>query len=420
MEFDRRRLLQLAGWSGLAWLTPLARALARQEEAAPSGAPARSLILLWLDGGPSQLETFDPQPDRPIASGTRAIKTALGGVQLAAGLERTAEMMESLSIVRSLVSSEGDHQRGTWLVKTGYRPNASLLYPSIGAILSHELSGAGVDLPRHISILSDHWAGRGGVLGDEYDAYMAGDPIHPLPDVTARAPDDRYQRRMDDLAVVEDAFARGRRALAERTLHRQAIAGARRFMSSEQLKAFDVSQEPAELRAAYGDTPFGRGCLAARRLTEAGVRCVEVSLGTWDSHIKNHEIHDRRKAELDPALAALVGDLKTRGTLAHTMVLCTGEFGRAPQMNRAGGRDHWTHGFSAVLAGGGLRGGQIIGATDPEGGKEPHDPRPVADLHATILTAFGLDPAKEYPTPIGRPIKLSEGRPMPELLGASV
>ncbi len=143
---------------------------------------------------------------------------------------------------------------------------------------------------------------------------------------------------------------------------------------------------------------------------------MEVTLAGWDSHVNNHEIHDKLKAVLDPAFAALVQDLKTRGQLAHTLVLCAGEFGRTPTVNRLGGRDHWPHGFSVAIAGGGLRGGQVIGATDPEGSQKVHDPRQVADVHATILTTFGIDPHKEYNAPIGRPLKLSEGKPLGELL----
>jgi uncharacterized protein (DUF1501 family) len=229
-------------------------------------------------------------------------------------------------------------------------------------------------------------------------------------------PQPRLERRLADLEVLERSFARGRSKSAERTLHRQSVVSAHRMMTSEQLRAFDVSAEPAALRQAYGNTPFGRGCLAARRLTAAGVRCVEVTLAGWDSHVNNHETHDKLKAVLDPAFAALVQDLKTRGQLAHTLVLCAGEFGRTPTVNRLGGRDHWPHGFSVAIAGGGLRGGQVIGATDPEGSQKVHDPRQVADVHATILTALGIDPRKEYNSPIGRPVKLSDGKPLGELL----
>ena len=188
-------------------------------------------------------------------------------------------------------------------------------------------------------------------------------------------------------------------------------------MTSEQLKAFDVSLETAAGRKAYGDTPFGRGCLAARRLIEVGVRCVEVTLDGWDTHANNHELCTANKQILDPAFAALITDLRERASLwDRTIVLCGGEFGRTPKINPLDGRDHWPHGFSMALAGGRLRGGQAIGETDPDGGRKVHDPRQVADVHATILTALGLSPSKELTSPIGRPIKLSEGTAIKELL----
>jgi len=188
------------------------------------------------------------------------------------------------------------------------------------------------------------------------------------------------------------------------------------MMTSSQIAAFDVNREPEEVLKSYGDTPFGRGCLAARRLIEVGVRCVEVNLNGWDSHVNNHEIHAQLAPTLDAALSALIADLRQRNLLDKTVVLCGGEFGRTPQVNRLGGRDHWPHGFTMLLAGGGLRRGVAIGETDPEGGRKLKDPYEVADVHATVLTALGLDPAHEELAPIGRPIKLSEGKPIRALL----
>ncbi|MCA1686282.1 MAG: DUF1501 domain-containing protein, partial [Planctomycetia bacterium] len=193
---------------------------------------------------------------------------------------------------------------------------------------------------------------------------------------------------------------------------------ARLMMTSEQLQAFDVSREPASVRDEYGDTPFGRACLAARRLTEVGVRCVEVTLDGWDSHVNNHETHRGRVKVLDPALSALIRDLRRRNLLDRTVVFCGGEFGRTPKMNLAGGRDHWPNGFSVALAGGGISGGRVVGETDPEGIKGPSQPVAIADIHATILTAVGLDPRKENISPAtGRPLKLSEGKPIRALVG---
>ena len=411
-RLDRRGFLKLAGVS---WLTPVGRLLADQAERTRK--PAQSIILLWLDGGPSQLETFDPHPDTKIAGGTKAIATAVPGIQLAQGYEHLSEQMGSIALIRSMMSKEGDHERGTYLIKTGYRPDPTVEHPSIGAICCHELPVGATDIPRHISILTDQRPSRGGFLGGEFDAFQVGDPKGTLPDVTSPVASAREQARVEDLDFVERAFAKGRRGRVETTLHRETLNRARAMMSSEQLKAFDVSREPSSLLAEYGDSPFGRGCLAARRLIEVGVRCVEVTLGGWDTHVNNHEIHKARAKVLDPAFAALLRDLARRDLLTRTVVLCCGEFGRTPKVNPLGGRDHWPGGFSLAIAGGGIRGGHVIGQTDPEGVKDPTQPISIEAVHATILTTLGLNPAKENIAPAtGRPIKLSEGKPIRELL----
>src|SRR5262245_57349429 len=259
---NRRGFLTLAG---LSWLTPVGQLLAQQAER--SREPARSLILIWLAGGPSQLETFDPHPGKKIAGGTKSISTAVKGIELAEGFEQLAGQMESVAIVRSMVSKEGDHERGTYLMKTGYRPDPTVEHPSIGAICCHELPVGHTDIPRHISILTGRWPSRGGFLGGEFDAFQVEDPQGGLPDGSRPVPASRDLARVHDLDVVERVFARGRRGRVDTTLHRETVARARVMMSSEQLKAFDVSNEPASVRAEYGDTAFGRGCLAARRLT---------------------------------------------------------------------------------------------------------------------------------------------------------
>ncbi|HEX4130463.1 MAG TPA: DUF1501 domain-containing protein [Pirellulales bacterium] len=410
-------LLRAVTFGGVSWLTTAANLLARDDRQPPQGRPAQSLIMIWLAGGPSQLETFDPHSGTKIAAGTTAIDTSRPGVQFAAGYDRLAEQMQHMALVRNVVSKEGDHERGTSAVKTGYRPDPTFVHPSIGAICCHQLSDRRIDIPRHISILPGRFPSRGGILGSQYDAFKTGDPASKVADTVARVSADRQRQRLEDRLIVEQAFARGRARQVDATLHNEMVAQASRMMSSEQLKAFDVSLEPAEVRAAYGETPFGRGCLAARRLIGVGVRCVEVTLDGWDSHVNNHEIHARRAEVLDPALAALIGDLHLQGLLDNTLVLCTGEFGRSPEVNGAGGRDHWPHGFSMLLAGGRLPRGAVIGETDPEGGRvKAEQAIAVADIHATLLTALGIDPKRQVIAPLGRPVKLSEGTVVPGLL----
>jgi hypothetical protein len=412
LTISRRGFLKLASLAGAGWLTPLGEALAQDAERRRE--PAQSIIMLWLGGGASQLETFDPHPGTAVGGEVRAIESSVRGIRLASTLPRTAEVMDSIAVVRSLVSKEGDHERGTSMVKTGYRPDPTAVYPSIGAILCHELPRGGVEIPRHISILPGRWPARGGFLGDDYDAFRTFDPINPLPDVAAHVPRERDDMRAGDLSVIERAFSRGRRV--QGTLHQETIRSARTMMRSEQLRAFDVSQEPLQLRRDYGETPFGRACLAARRLIEVGVRCVEVTLEGWDSHVNNHKLQSDAAAVLDPAFAALIRDLRTRDLLKRTIVIVATEFGRTPRINPLGGRDHWPNGFSIALAGGNIRGGQVIGATDPEGTREPQNPVSVEDIHTTVLTALGIDPAKENISPARRPIRLSNGRVVPALL----
>jgi hypothetical protein len=364
------------------------------------------------------LETFDPHPGKSISGGTKAISTKLSGVQLAAGLERVAEQLDSVTLIRNLYSKEGDHQRGNYYVKTGNRLDPTVVHPSIGAICCHQLPVGTTEIPRHISILPDQFAGTGGLLGNQYDAFKTDDPLNKVPDVTSRVSPDRSRERLADEQVIEAAFASGRRLQAKSTLHRDLMDRAITMMTSEQLSAFDVTKESAELRAAYGDTPFGRGCLAARRLIEVGVRCVEVTLSGWDSHVNNHEIHHERVKTLDPALSTLLADLRQRKLLDKTIVVCGGEFGRAPTLNKLEGRDHWPQGFSMLLAGGRLRRGFVLGETDPEGkALKPEQATSIPDLHATLLTALGINPAHEELAPIGRPIKFSEGKAIQQLLG---
>jgi hypothetical protein len=385
------------------------------------------LILLWLEGGPSQLETFDPHPGSSIGGETKGIVTSVRGIEVADNLPLTAEQMHRMSIIRSVMSKEGDHARGMYNMKTGYRPDPTLIHPAVGAIVCNQLEG-GAEIPRHISILPGNVAARGGYLGAAYDAFKVYDVAGPIPDVRHPASAERYQRRVKELTeFMEPEFARDRLAKldAEKTLHLATTRAAMTMMTSEQLSAFDVSQESREERNSFGDSPFGRGCLAAARLIEVGVRCVEVALGGWDSHVRNHELQKGACGTLDPALAGLFRRLAARDLLETTLVVCGGEFGRTPQINPAGGRDHWPHGFSIVMGGCGINAGICIGGTNPEPKLDPAKPTDdltnpvtVSDLHATILHALGIQGDLEVTTPIGRPMRLSDGKPIKQLLTA--
>jgi hypothetical protein len=419
-HWQRRTLLKAAGLSGLAWLTPVARALAQQDQLAQRrGRPAQSVILLWMSGGPSQLETFDPHAGKSIGGDATAIKTKTPGIELAGGLARLAEQMDEVSLVRNVVSREGDHERAAYNVKTGFRPDPTLEHPSLGAVLCHQLPVGQVEIPRHISILPDQWHGQGGHLGAEFDAFRVPATGKGPMNVTKTVDADRFDQRLSDLSFVDQQFAARRRGgpSASRP-NRSLVSRAVEMMTSDQLKAFDLSAEPVTTRADFGGSDFGDACLTALRLIEEGVRCVEVTLDGWDTHINNHELQSRLVSQLDPAFAALIKHLKLRDRLQDTIVVCGGEFGRTPNLNPAAGRDHWPHGFSLALAGGNLRRGFALGETDPEGGKVAYDDgTPIENVHATLLSALNINPTIELDTPVGRPIKLSEGTTIRELLG---
>ena len=374
----RRSFLQIAGAAGLSLMTPLSKMLA-EEQSTATVETTRSLIVLWLEGAPSQLETFDPHPDTEIAAGSKARKTALDGVLLGEGFEQLADQMQSVSLVRALTSEEGDHERAIYNIKTGFRLDPTLVHPSIGSVICHqtELGDTGVaDIPRHVSILPGSIPGRGGYLGDQYDAFKVNDPQYPVPDIKAAVDRKRQRQRLNDLNVIDRSFRQRHKnnsAMRNKIGHHN-LDAALTMMTSKQLKAFDVSTAPKELRDEYGNTAFGRGCLAAVRLVQAGVRCVEITLGGWDTHVNNHELQAGRINILDPAFAALIRDLKRREMLDSTMVLCGGEFGRTPYLNAVGGRDHWPHGFSVAIAGGGIQGGRIIGETSPTPARRPKNP----------------------------------------------
>ena len=276
------------------------------------------------------------------------------------GFEQTAEQMDSISLIRGVTSKEGDHLRAVYNIKTGFRPDPTLVHPAIGSVICHQLQGdsdRAVEIPRHVSILPGQAPGRGGYLGDAYDAFKVFDPAQPVPDVKAHVEKKRQLERIQNLRVVDQQFLQKRRTnnVVRGTLGNHNLDAALKMMSSEQIKAFDVSQVPTAERVQFGDTPFGRGCLAAIRLIETGVRCVEITLGGWDTHANNHELQAGRINILDPALASLVKELKKRDLLESTVVVCGGEFGRTPHMNPVGGRDHWPHGFSLAIGVGEFR-----------------------------------------------------------------
>jgi len=411
---SRRDILQLASGLGLSLLLPGLDFKAAEKRGAER---KKSLIIIWLAGGPSQLETWDPHPNTKIGGPTTAINTSIPKLKIASHFPQVAEQIHLLSVIRSLVSKEGDHERGTMYLKTGYPPNPTLHYPALGAILAHQLPDDNVEIPMHITLGNAPFPSRGGYLGDQFDAFKIYNPGQGIRNMEPRVGSIRQTRRLNNLDVVSQAFRQGRRLPVEKSLHQNTIERALKMMRSEQLKAFDLSDEPDAVKSAYGDSNFGRGCLVARRLIEQGVRTVEVTLTGFDSHANNFQAHQNNAAILDPALASLLNELKERDLFESTVLLCIGEFGRTPRINPLDGRDHWPNGFSCLLGGGGLKSATVIGETDPSGQKKKPDvPVEIGDLCATILKTIGVQHDYEYDTPIGRPIAFSSGTPLEQLL----
>jgi hypothetical protein len=377
-----------------------------------------------MNGGMSQLETWDPHPGTPSGGEVRDISTTAKDIRISEMLPQMAEQMASCLLIRSLTSKEGDHERGSLFVKTGFRPEPTLKYPTLGAIAAHELPDSRIEIPQHVALASDRIVPEGGYLGNQWDAFRVFNPGEDLANLSAEVSKERQADRLKGLSVVSRQFEQKRQFGARGTLHQNTLDRALEMMTSDQLKAFRINEEPSPVKAAYGHTSFGRGCLVARRLVEVGVRAIEVNLSGFDTHVANHDGHVTQTTILDPAVATLLKELRDRDLLESTIVLCISEFGRTPQINPAGGRDHWPNWFSCLIAGGGFREGTVIGSTphDILDGKSaaPQDPILVPDLYATILSVMGIDPAKEMMTPIGRPMRFSDGKPSARLLNEAI
>jgi hypothetical protein len=415
---NRREFLAagVAGTLGLAFSPSVQKMLAVDSNARR----AKACILVWLNGGPSHIDTFDPKPGADTGGPFKAINTTVPGIQLSEHLPKLARQARSLAIIRSLTSREADHDRAYAFLHTGNPLEETVEYPALGAVLAREWSAEDGDLPAFVSLNGS--AAGAGFLGVEFAPYVIGNLDAPIDNLALpeEVDEKRRERRLQALSSFNNSFAQriDRPAVAEQE---RFTAKALRLQKSPALKAFDLSQEKAEALKAYGiptappkegeeqpDRTFARACLMARRLVEHGVRFVEITLDGWDTHADNFNLVGGLCGQLDAPLANLIGDLSGRGLLEQTLVLCMGEFGRTPVINPQQGRDHHSEAFSALLAGGGVKGGQVIGASDPRGEKVKDRPVTVPDLYASLMTACGLTPAKAYRTPEGRPIKLAD------------
>ena len=462
--FSRRQLLRLAAagaavTSTSGWIERLAEASASDPKR------RRSCILLWMNGGPSQIDTFDPKPDAPenIRGEFGSIETSVPGIRLSEHLPGLATQMNDMAVFRSMTSKEGDHGRASYNLHTGYVPQGPIAFPTLGALIAKELENRETELPNFVSIAPyrqfNPAAYSSGFLGHDFAPLIVGegqggacnegalkvDDLEPaespgsgvggnplvrrlgrsIDSALGYFRDNREDARLDLLGDLDGQFMEGHGGIAPRS-HRVAYDRAIKLMRSTSVKAFDLSEEPDALRDAYGRNLFGQGCLLARRLVERGVPFVEVTLNSvpdlqvfgWDTHQQNFEAVRTLSQVLDAGWSTLMTDLRGRGLLDDTLIVWMGEFGRTPQVNANAGRDHFPTAWSTVLAGGGVRGGQVVGDSGPDGMKVVDRPVKVPDFLATVCAALGIDHRAENLSNLGRPIRIVElgARPVQEVL----
>ena len=399
-------------------LTGLGLTLGDVFRAGASVKDERSVILVWLSGGPPQLDTFDMKPDAPseIRGPFNPIPANVPGMTICEHLPRMAKVADKYAVVRSMTSPEIMHEGGIAYTLTGYPKLQSLEFPAMGSVVAKEL-GSRNGMPPYVAIPQTHPGYGPGFLGGAYGPFIAGDAN--VKDYKVRdlsLPLDTDWERVGNRTWLLDQFDSQFRDIdkaAEFKSFDESYGQAFDLMRSPAAKrAFAIHEEPEEIRNMYGRTPVGQGCLLARRLVEAGVRFITVSKGfiSWDTHSDNFGTTEKQLfPELDPAYSALLTDLDQRGLLEKTLVVMMGEFGRTPKINKSAGRDHWCKAYSAVFAGAGVVGGQNIGETDATASEVLSDPCRIEDVVATIYSTLGIDLTKEYQTSIGRPVRLSNG-----------
>lgn len=414
----RRHFMNIAARSMLGvrvmpYLGGLASLVGRADGSSSApGAKASSVIYLFMSGGMSHLDTFDPKPRRKDLMGpTEAIGSKADGIQVGSFLPKSAEVMDKVCVVNSMTSTDGAHEHGSYILHTSYPMRGTVEHPALGAWVIKLGGKHKQDIPGFVAIDTPAELSSGGFFGPIYGAAPIGDPNQGLQD--CRRPSsvsaDDFERRL----ALADRLNRNfherfphKDVAAYSSLYEQAV----RLMKSEDLKAFDIRGETDATKALYGESRFAQGCLLARRLVEHGVRFVEVTLGGWDTHFDNFTAVEARCAEFDQAYAALINDLASRGLLENTLVVVGTEFGRTPeiQQQNRGGRDHHPSAFSCLLAGGGVKGGFKYGATDGSGEKVRENPVKIADLNATIAHALGLELDKKLQSPSKRPFTIAD------------
>lgn len=380
---------------------------------------AQACILLWLNGGPSHIDMWDPKAN----SSFKPISTNVSGIQVSELLPRTAKHMDKLAVIRSMHTEENNHGMGHHYVMTGHRPNPSMKFPAFSSIITKEM-GSRNGVPANIIVPKIHPGYRNyykaHFLGAQYEPLEIPDPNDQgfeVPDLSLPSwlTMERMESRRDFLGVVDQLYRQRVKRAEHTSMDAFRSQAWNMILSPSVRKAFDLSKESETTRDAYGRNTFGQSVLIARRMVEAGSRFVTAldlnrpeTGRDWDTHFGNDYQHrDYLVPVVDQTLSALLEDLKQRGLLESTVVVVTGEFGRTHDLNVGGGRDHWCHCFSVVLGGGGIRGGQVIGSSDERGAYVADRMVTIGDLLATIYKAFGIDWTKEYMHPIGRPLKIA-------------
>lgn len=412
-QMTRRRMLGISSATLLGM--PIAQMLARAGET--KKAKCEHVILFWNGGGMSHIDTWDPKPGRPVAGEFNPINTSADGIQISSIFPTVAKQMHHAALIRSIAGTNGAHGRASYQLQTSYNQSGNLVHPGIGSIVVHEKERMG-DLPSFVTISGN--ARRAGYLGQRCEAYYVGrpgekDPYLAFPTGINNV---RGNKRLDILKQInlrKQAKLNTKELKAVDTATREAV----NLMRSPALKSFELEKENPKTLARYGDTDFGRGALLARKLVETGVRFVQINRGGFDTHNNNFPAMENHGLTMDPALASLIEDLAAIGKLESTMVIMLSEFGRTPRINNNAGRDHHARCFSCFMAGGGIKGGQVIGKSDEDAMMPAERPVNPHDLHATICHAMGIDHNKEVETPLGRPMRLiSEGaKPVMELFG---
>jgi hypothetical protein len=379
----------------------------------------KSLIVLWMGGGPSTIDIWDLKPGSKNAGEFQPVSTTVPGIEICEHMPTVAKQMKHLSIIRSLTTTEGDHQRGTVLMNTGRSPNPLTQWPHIGSVAAQQLTPKDQDLPSFIAVGGTASGIGPGFLGMTYAPFTVRNPGQPPENMTPPREANMY-RRTEMFRAIEGDFLKSRGKSAEAAkAHQEIYEKAFGLTIGTAGRAFSLDDERANWEK-YGNNNFGKGCLLARKLVEKGAVCVEVDLGGWDTHQNNFRtLADQRLPTLDKAMGALVEDLVQRGLWQNTVVLWMGEFGRTPRINQNAGRDHWARCWSVALGGGAIKGGQVYGSTDADGAAVKDKPVTIGDLFATVYKGMGIDPNVQVRDNLGRPTAIAgeNVKPIVELVG---